>query len=163
MIRAVPDAPPLRAAKPKRKRSSRRAPKSSADLGIVDQVRTVVRKGSAVASLIGFALGGLVPLVVYRLAHFEISATYRAALWAQFSALLAIICGGLLYSAKTVYQWGEQAFRSKAKAAGFVVLVEGTMVLTSQEWLATTALVYLIGINGIATAVTLSLDTRPRS
>jgi len=41
------------------------------------------------------------------------------------------------------------------KSVGFVVLVEGVMVTSTTHWLALTALGYLIGINGIATACAL--------
>ena len=41
-----------------------------------------------------------------------------------------IVAGGLLYSAKTVYAWGKLAFHTAAKALGFVVLLEGVMILS---------------------------------
>jgi hypothetical protein len=77
-----------------------------------------------------------------------------AALYAQLSTYLVL--GGLVYSAKTVYDWGSLAFKLPIKAVGFVVLLEGVMVTAKTPWLGVVALVYLIVINGVATACTLA-------
>jgi hypothetical protein len=97
-------------------------------------------------------LGGFVPLASYILAHQEIDPA--TPLYEQLSALLVL--GGLVYSASTIYEWGKLAFRSSTKALGFVVLLEGVMVTSRTSWLGTTALVYLIVINGIATGCALA-------
>lgn len=69
--------------------------------------------------------------------------------------LLLMVVGGLVFSAKTVYEWTRTAFHCRYKAVGFVVLLEGVMVLASSQWLTIAALVYLIVINGIGTGVRL--------
>jgi hypothetical protein len=79
-------------------------------------------------------------------------------LWNPSSALVA---GGLVYSAKTVWQWGRLAFACPWKATGFVLLLEGVMVLSRIEWLSVAALVYLVGINAIATGCLLARSDRP--
>lgn len=117
--------------------------------GVVDQVKNALRPGALVATICGFLLGGLVPLASFTVAHFEVKGNYF-----QFATLLVL--GGLLYSAKTVYEWGKLAFRNTWKALGFVVLTEGIMVTSHTSWLAYVALVYLIVINGIATGCNLS-------
>ena len=71
--------------------------------------------------------------------------------------MLILVLGGLLFSAKTVWQWAHQAFANDAwKATGFVVLLEGVMTLSQIPALAIAALVLLTAINGIATGVVLS-------
>jgi hypothetical protein len=92
-----------------------------------------------------------VPLACYVVAHREISAD--APLYLQRS--LYLVLGGLAYSARTVWQWGAVAFRNAVKATGFVVLLEGVMVTSHVAWLGVAALVYLVAINGIATACNL--------
>jgi hypothetical protein len=85
-------------------------------------------------------------------AHEEIALT--RSLWTQPAVL--IVLGGLLFSAFTVYHWCRQAFRSRVKAVGTVLLLEGVMITSHTAWLALVALGYLIAINGIATACNLA-------
>jgi uncharacterized membrane protein len=98
------------------------------------------------ATLVGCVLGGFVPLASYVLAHLPSPST---ALW-------GLVVGGLLFSAKTVWQWGLLAFADPWKASGFVLLIEGVMVLSPVPWLAVTALALLVAINAIATGCTLA-------
>lgn len=100
----------------------------------------------------GFALGGVVPFVTFSVSHGEVDAS--RALYAQPSILLVL--GGLVFSARTVFDWARRAFDGAAKAAGFVVLLEGVMVLAAARWLSFVALLFLIVINGIATGCNLS-------
>ncbi len=124
-------------------------------LGVVRQVRLACKRGNRLATLIGFLLGGFVPLACYWLAHYE-----APALTAQGGRVVALIGGGLLYSANTVYQWAKLAFTSAVKSLGFCVLVEGVMITSTTAWLSVAALCYLIVINGVATGVTLSIGRR---
>lgn len=119
--------------------------------GVVAQVQTALRRENRLATLLGFLLGGFVPLACYVVAHREISAD--APLYLQRA--LYLVLGGLAYSARTVWQWGAVAFRNAVKATGFVVLLEGVMVTSHVAWLGVAALVYLVAINGIATACNL--------
>lgn len=103
------------------------------------------------AGLLGACIGGWVPLATSIEAHSELfprGVTLDNI--AKPSAFLVL--GGLVYSAKTVWQWGRAAFNDPLKATGFVLLLEGVMVFSSERWLSTSALVYLVTINAIATA-----------
>lgn len=126
-------------------------------MGVVQQVKLALHPKARLAALIGFLLGGIVPLASYVLAHSEVavlgSDRYRA--W-------ILVAGGLLYSAKTVYEWAALAFTSALKAVGFCVLIEGVMITGHAHWLAIVALCYLVGINGTATACALSIAPKGR-
>ena len=153
---AVPPAPP------KRRRSDRphlravtdrqpRPQRPRQSLGVVEQVRLSLRRGSRLAFALGVLLGGFVPIATYVISHTELQ---PGPLWLQPSA--AFVAGGLLFSAVTMYRWGVLAFVQRAKALGFVVLLEGTMVTSHTHWLALAALCYLSAINGVATACNLA-------
>lgn len=120
--------------------------------GVVEQVRLSLRPGSRLAFALGVLLGGFVPIATFVIAHTELTAA--RALWLQPAA--AFVAGGLLFSAVTMYRWGVLAFAQRAKAIGFVVLLEGTMVTCQTRWLALVALGYLAAINGVATACNLA-------
>ena len=139
------DRPVVRAAK----RSAPREPSERRPLGVVAQVRRAFARGNRLAALVGLLLGGFVPLAVYVVAHGE-SGTFTG-----HERAWALITGGLIYSAKTVFEWARLAFTSAFKSVGFVVLLEGVMVTSTTHWLALAALGYLIAINGVATACTL--------
>jgi hypothetical protein len=125
--------------------------------GVVQQVKLAFRHKALLATLIGFLLGGFVPVACYVIAHREGAAFDLAG-----SKSLGLVVGGLAYSAKTVYEWSKLAFTSAVKSLGFVVLLEGVMITSHTVWLGMTALGYLIVINGIATGCTLSVGRRVR-
>ncbi len=135
-----------------------RAPRTMQTLGVVDQVREALKPRNRLAACLGALLGGIVPVASYVVAHHELEATRPW--WGQFASLL--VAGGLLYSARTVYGWGRLAFGEPAKALGFVVLLEGVMVLSTTPWLALTCLAYLVGINSVSTGCALSLGRAGR-
>jgi tryptophan-rich sensory protein len=138
---------------------------SGAELGPIEQLR-IASKNSA-ASLLGAALGGFVPVATYTVAHEQLHV--GAVDWSDmsFSPAWALVAGGLLYSAKTVWQWGKLTFDDRWKATGFVLLVEGVMVFSPIVWLSRTALGYLVAINAIATSCLLGMrdqaDTADRA
>lgn len=147
--------PRLRALPPPGPERAPRAPRSAAELSVVQQVRVAFRPRNRLAALVGLALGGLVPVATYFVAH-------RAADLASLPALLAV--GGLAFSAPTVYGWARAALGSSVKAAGFVVLLEGVMVSAGSlglAWLGWAALGYLVAINAVATAVRLARGGAP--
>ena len=129
--------------------------------GVVEQVRVACSRQHRLATFVGALLGAVVPFSTYMIAHNEMP----DADWSwRFVLCVALVAGGLLYSARTVFQWGELALTSRAKALGFTVLLEGVMTCSQQDWLSVTALVYLCAINAIATGVTLARGTpAPRS
>ena len=137
-------------------RSRRRPVPTITEMGVVNQVREALRPKARLATALGFMLGGVVPLATYTVAHGEINPSVP--LYLQAASVLVL--GGLAYSAKTVYEWGCRAFGMKVKSLGFVVLIEGTMVISHTAWLGITALAYLIIINGLATGCALSLDSK---
>ncbi len=145
-LSVVARSPYRESARPKRERVS------AGVKGPVEQLRDGLRPKARVATAMGFLLGGFVPLASFILAHYEID---RAAPF-TWQPAAPIVLGGLVYSAKTVFAWGRLAFRSTAKAFGFVVLLEGVMVVSKTQWLSFAALAYLIAINGIATGCNLS-------
>lgn len=124
-------------------------------LSIPDQVRQAFLKQNRTAAAAGAILGAFVPLATGWLAHYEVD----VATW-HGRAALVLMLGGLVYSASTVYGWALVAFKQPAKAAGFVVLVEGTLTLARAEWLAVVALALLVVINAIAAACAIALDQR---
>jgi hypothetical protein len=132
-----------------------RVRKTLADLSIVDQVKEAMKPKARLATFLGFLLGGFVPSASYIVAHHELDHTKPL----YFQPGLLLVLGGLLYSAKTVYEWGVNAFANKMKALGFVVLLEGVMILSSTPAIAVAALIYLAMINGIATGCNLSLKS----
>lgn len=128
---------------------SRKAP---SQMGVVDQMRFALRPRSRFGFALGLLLGGFVPVATFVLAHTEINTLLP--LYTQTSLLFVL--GGLLFSAVTMYRWGCQAFHSKPKAVGFVLLLEGVMITCHTRPLALVALAYLAAINGVATACNLA-------
>ena len=118
------------------------------NVGILDQVMTARKHPGA--AVLGFLLGGGVPLAIYSYAH-ELAGNWR-------DPRAAIVVGGLLFSAKTVWQWGRQAFACPYKATGYVILMEGVMVTSTSDLLSRLALGFLLGINAIATACTIATE-----
>ena len=117
---------------------------------MVDQVRIALTPANRLPTALGCVLGGFVPVASYFVAHAEIAYSYHGA------AMLSLVLGGLVFSAKTVWQWGRAAFADSWKASGLVLLLEGIMTLSSTQWLGIAALVLLAAVNAIATGVTLS-------
>jgi hypothetical protein len=118
-------------------------------VGLVDQVRRAYLPENRVAMAIGSVIGGWVPVASYVVAHLE--ARERPAMW-------VLVAGALLFSATSVYEATNAAFRSKLKAAGFTLLLEGAMVTSGVFALGLTALAILIGLNALAAGVSLALD-----
>jgi hypothetical protein len=126
-------------------------------LSIIEQVQAAFQRRNLAATIVGLAWGAFVPVGVYCVAHSDLRADMAP--WLRW-AFLALALGGLVYSASTVYSWTERAVRSRVKAAGFVVLVEGIMLLSQVQLLAYAALAILIAINAIATGCNLSADRK---
>lgn len=108
--------------------------------------------GTNPTKLIGGAvIGGFVPLASYTLAH----QPGGVALW-SLSTLLVL--GGLLYSAPTVYEWAK-GFAGGLKGFGFVLLLEGILVVSPVPWLSVASLVILVGVNAAILATKLGRRT----
>jgi len=124
--------------------------------GPIAQIRHAVR--SPGAALLGATLGGIIPVAVYDLAHARevVSWTDLPIFRSLGTPSMVLVLGGLMFSAKTVYQWAAAAFADRAKAAGFVVMLEGTLLFSTNSTLAHVMLGYLVVINAIATACLLA-------
>lgn len=141
-----PEAQPIPMAAPPPPQVELIAEAPAAELGAIEQARKTFQPGNRLAALVGFALGGFVPLASFTLIHSE--AQRQPLLW-------ILVIGGLAYSALSVYRWAQEAFRYRIKAAGFVILLEGAMSFSSVHWLSLAGLAILIGINGVSAAVSL--------
>jgi hypothetical protein len=134
---------------------------TEADPGPLEQLRRATR--SPLALTLGAALGGLVPASTYVVAHcgelVRVEGGTIAAASCEHPGWLLVL-GGLLFSAKTVYTWTAAAFADRAKALGFVVLVEGALLLSPSPVLSYVALAYLVAINALGTGARLALLDR---
>jgi len=129
--------------------------------GVVTQVRLALRPKARLATLLGCLLGGFVPLASYVVAHQEVDWTSPGS---HSLVSLFLVLGGLIYSARTCFDWGRLAFASSFKSFGWVVLIEGVMVTSHIHWLSIAALGFLISINGISTGCRLAISPgRPAS
>jgi hypothetical protein len=128
-------------------------PTKVSDLSIVDQVRTATFRQNRLAMVMGFTLGSTIPLCTYWVAHYETAD--RPLMW-------ILATGGLIYSAKTVFDWAHIAFKQPAKALGFVVMLEGVMTFSNTPWLGWLCLLLLMVINGVSAGCQLALDRKTR-
>lgn len=124
--------------------------------GILEQWRAA--RQHPVAAFLGALLGGFVPLAAYRTTHGDL-VIHSARDMLQPLTLVVAAC--LLFSVRTVWQWGSSAFGERIKSVCLVISIEGMMVLSPTSWLASLALLYLIVINAIATACILAHEDAP--
>jgi len=124
----------------------------SRKLGVVEQVALAFSRANLLATVVGCVFGGFVPAAGFVVSHFEVPVLSG---W-RFAVALAIVAGALVVSARTVYAWSFLAFADRAKAVGFVVLVEGVMTFATHDWLAASALVLIVLVNGVAAGCRLS-------
>ena len=120
-------------------------------LSAVEQIKNAFASHQRMSAVLGFMLGGFIPVATYIVVHYEVAVS--PALW-------VLVVGGLLYSAITVFKWSKQAFNMTAKAYGFVVLLEGVVTFASSHTLALCGLAILVAINGIG--ATVALQARPQ-
>lgn len=131
-------------------------------LGILDQVRNA--RGNKLALALAVPPAAFLPIAVFVIAHSEIPADIAAGIWWKAGLKGAFALGGLLFSAKSVFGWAAQMFEDKAKAVGFVALLEGVMVLSETTALSHVALVLLVGINAVAAASSVAMnDSRTKA
>lgn len=125
------------------------AHRATAGISPVDQVRKAFAPARRLSAVLGFILGGFVPVATFTLVHRDVLT--HPALW-------VLVVGGLLYSAVSVYLWAKQTFEMTVKAIGFVLLTEGAVTFSHTLWLSLAGLLILITINGIC--ATVALQTR---
>lgn len=122
---------------------------ASKDYSILSQLRGL--RGQRLATCIGCVIGAIVPLLVYRIAHYHVQAS--PALW-------LIVAGGLLFSASSVYGWGLKLFGGQwYKAGGFTLLIELSTVFV-QGWESYVALAVLMAVNAVNMAHALVVGNR---
>jgi len=131
--------------------------------GPIAQIRHATRNPSALA--LGGVLGAFMPLASFYAVHD--GELIRAApgggglVFAPYTNLeWLLVLGGLTFSAKTVTAWTQDAFGDWVKALGFVMMLEGSLLLHPTPWLRQAALAMLCAINAIATGCLLALRDR---
>ncbi len=119
---------------------------------VITQIR--VAGANPLPLVIGALLGALVPVGTFTVGHYEIST------WLDVRSL--IFLGGLMFSAITVFRWGQRAYGSTPKAFFFVLLAEGLMSFSTTAWISVTALMYLVCINAVANGCNLATQHAAR-
>jgi hypothetical protein len=138
----------------KRSRRTRTNPDRSASVDVVTQLECAIRHPQA--TLIGALVGGLVPWFARTLAHDQLPAAWSAGNRGLAMVMLAVVLGCAVFSAITVYKFGRATFGDTRKALGFVLAIEGVM-LVSTGVTSTVALVVLIAINALANGASIAL------
>lgn len=139
----------------KRSKRSRGVVDRSATTDVVTQLECAVRNPHA--ALIGALIGGLVPWFGRTLAHDQVPAAWSAGNTSLVMVMLAVVLGCALFSALSVYKFGKAAFGDSRKALGFVLALEGVMLVTTGAT-STVALAVLILINAIANGSVIALS-----
>lgn len=117
-------------------------------LTVIAQVKRAFAPGARLAGIVGLVIGGFVPAATYALVHHEVS---------HYPLLWALVAGGLLYSATSVFVWARAAFGSIVKALGFVILLEGILTFSHILSLGLSALAILVFINAVSAACALQV------
>lgn len=126
----------------------------SATTDVVTQLECAIRRPQA--TLIGALIGGLVPWFARTLAHDQLPSTWSTGNLGLAAVLLAVVLGCACFSAITVYKFGCATFGDKRKALGFVLAIEGVM-LVSTGVTSAVALAVLIAINALANGSSIAL------
>jgi hypothetical protein len=137
----------------KRSRRSRGPIDRSATTDIVTQLEIASRNPHAAA--IGAVIGGLVPWFGRTLAHGEIQGTWSSNRPLAI-AMVAVVLGCGVFSGLSVYKFGRAAFGDPRKALGFVLALEGVM-LVSHGGTSAVALGVLILINAVSNGSVIAL------
>ncbi|WNM70251.1 hypothetical protein [Myxococcus phage Mx1] len=142
-------------------------------MSVVDQLRMAWQPQNRAALLAGIPFGGLIPVAVFFVGHFEVDpnvvldSELAILVRLKMAALILGVVGGLVVSAKTVYKWALGGFidaetgKSDAqKALGLVILLETLMTLTSLMPLAVVMLTFLVVINSLAAGCGFALSAK---
>lgn len=126
----------------------------SATTDIVTQLECAIKNPHA--ALIGALIGGLVPWFGRTLAHDQVPAAWHAGRTTLALVMVAVVLGCALFSALSVYKFGKAAFGDARKALGFVLALEGVM-LVSTGTTSAVALAVLVLINAVANGSVIAL------
>jgi hypothetical protein len=127
----------------------------SATTDVVTQLECAFRNPHAAA--IGALIGGLVPWFGRTLAHEEIPSTWSAGSHGLALTMIAVVLGCACFSGLSVYKFGRAAFGDARKALGFVLALEGVMIV-SHGATSAVALAVLILINAVANGSVIALS-----
>ena len=139
----------------KRSKRSRGVVDRSATTDVVTQLECAIRNPHA--ALIGALIGGLVPWFGRTLAHDQVPTAWSAGNTPLVLTMIAVVLGCALFSALSVYKFGKAAFGDSKKALGFVLALEGVMLVTTGAT-STVALAVLILINAVANGSVIALS-----
>lgn len=126
----------------------------SASVDIVTQLECAIRHPQATA--IGAIIGGLVPWFARTLAHDEVPTAWSDGNRTLALLMIAVVLGCACFSALTVYKFGRAAFGDSRKALGFVLALEGVMLI-SHGGTSLGALAILIAINAVGNGAVIAL------
>ena len=126
----------------------------SATTDVVTQLKCAIRNPQA--ALLGAVIGGMIPWFARTLAHEEIPSAWSNGNHVLAGIMIAVVLGCAVFSALTVYKFGRAAFGDARKALGFVLALEGVM-LVSRGATSTVALALLIVINALANGSVIAL------
>src|ERR1700751_6181772 len=136
----------------------RREADRSATVDIVSQLECAIRRPQA--TLIGALVGGLVPWFARTLAHEEVPAAWSAGNYGLAVIMIVVVAGCAVFSGVTVYKFGRSVFNDTRKALGFVLAIEGVM-LVSHGATSVVALAVLILINAVGNGSGIALVRDP--
>lgn len=108
-------------------------------------------------ALFGALWGGFMPFGAYWTVHHDLHSLDS---WREY-VLVPMVAACLLFSVRTVWQWGFRSSGERIKASCWVIALEGLMIASPTQWLAVVALFYLIGINAVATACVIVRQAKP--
>lgn len=138
----------------KRRKRTRVVVDRSATTDVVTQLVCAVKNPHAAA--IGALVGGLVPWFGRTLAHDQVPAAWSSGNHGLALVMVAVVLGCACFSALSVYKFGRAAFGDARKALGFVLALEGVMLVSTGATSAV-ALVVLILINAMANGSVIAL------
>lgn len=138
----------------KRSRRSKTTVDRSATTDVVTQLECAIKNPHA--ALIGALIGGLVPWFGRTLAHDQIPSAWSDGSRSLALVMLAVVIGCGIFSGLSVYKFGKAAFGDSKKAFGFVLALEGVM-LVSHGATSAIALAVLIAINAVANGSVIAL------
>jgi hypothetical protein len=138
----------------KRSKRSRKAVDRSVTTDVVTQLECAIKNPHA--ALIGALIGGLVPWFGRTLAHDQVPAAWSAGNTSLAMVMVAVVLGCACFSAISVYKFGRAAFGDSKKALGFVLALEGVMLVATGA-VSAIALAVLILINAVANGSVIAL------
>lgn len=137
----------------KKRSPARRTTDRSTATDIVTQLEVAIKNPHAAA--IGAVLGGLIPWFGRTLAHGEIQRSWTSSRPLALAMIMVVLgCGA--FSGLSVYKFGKAAFNDTRKALGFVLALEGVM-LVAHGLTSGVALAVLILINAVANGSVIAL------